>query len=600
MATVVKRSLTAHKALLAKVIKDQAGTLDKGCLEGTMNGIEAGSDEVRFITSEDGKTLRIEDDGKGFRSIEEIQEWFEQFGTPHQESEGKIWARFRMGRGQLFAFGRNTWRTGEFRMVVDIDKMGLEYELETGLPHVDGCQIEIELYQPMFGDYPCPYRSQSQFKAALRKLVLYMEGRILVDGDRINTPASHLDWDVETDEWYFSFGHGSNFDWYNLGAYCMTWSPRQAGVTGVAVSKLAVDVNFARNDIKDACPIYQRGKAIVSQNKVKKVRKAQRRLSENEKVSVLLDLRNGDCSYNDIKNLGLFMTCSDTTMSLEAIRKIRSPWTFAPKESRIADRLMQTDKAICLSDEILGDLSYDGDEADFFDWLLYEADFSHDGRQPLKKMFAPMRSFWREFDSSNGSGLSSGFTESFVIIPSNKLSKPEIRFLKVMQDMNIWKGRTLCIGISDVANGWTDGQTYIAFDRDYLRRNFPSGSWGAAAMMTLAFHEMAHDTSDVGSHFHGAEFYKAYHDMTRGSSLHWIATLAGKMARQKWVDQTQVEQEKERKKQERREKKLGIKKAQAKLVAETKKETTGGGLTHTPTKAPAKKKVRGRRRRQRF
>jgi hypothetical protein len=588
-----RRNLTAHNELLVKVIKDQAGTLDKGCLEGVMNSREAGSADVRLFTQDDGKRLVIEDDGKGFRNETEIEEWFETFGTPHQESEGKTWARFRMGRGQLFAFGRNVWRTGEFRMVVDIRGMGLEYELESGLEHFPGCRIEIDLYQPMFGDYPCPYRSQSQFKSVVRKQVLFMEGKILVDGEQINTPASGLNWDVETDEWYFSFGHGSNFDWYNMGAYVMLWSPRRAGVTGVGVSKVAVDVNFARNDIKDECPIYQNGKLIVSDNKVKKVRKAQRRLTENEKVSTLLDLRNGDCGYNEIKGLGLLMTCSDKVMSLDAIRKIRSPWTFAPRDSRVADRLQQTDKAICLSDEILGDLEHDGEPQDFFDWLLYEADQDYyNGGKGLLEQWAPMRRFYRPFDGCEG--LSSGYDLEHTIIPTNKLSKPEKRFLKVMQDMDIWDGRTLCIGISDTANGWTDARTYIAFNRDYLRRHFPSNSWGAAAMMTLAFHEMAHDEDDTGSHIHGVEFYEAYHDMTRGSALHWIATLAHKMKRQQWEDQGAVEAERAAKKEERRKRKLGMTKAKQGITHKPTKVAAEGEKPKPKAKPKAKKRMRRR------
>lgn len=581
---VRRRNLTAHNELLVKVIKDQAGTLEKGVLEGVMNGLEAGSNQVRIITQQDGKSLVLEDDGKGFCSESEITEWFETFGTPHKESEGKTWARFRMGRGQLFAFGRNVWRTGEFRMVVDIREMGLEYELESGLEHFSGCRIEIDLYQPMFGDYPCHYRSLEQFKSVVRRQVLFMEGSILINDDQVNTPASTLKWDIETDEWYFSFGHGSNLDWYNMGAYVMLWSPRTAGVTGVAVSKIAVDVNFARNDIKNECPIYQSGKLIVSDNKIKKVRKAQRRLNENEKVSTLLDLRNGDCPYNDIKGLGLLMTCSGKVMSLDAIRKIRSPWTFAPQDSRVADTLQQTDQAICFSDEILGDLYYVGDQQDFFDWLLHEADMEYCNGKALSELWAPMRRFWRSFEGTEG--LAFGYSLEHTIIPTNKLSKPEIRFLRVMQDLDVWNGRTLCIGISDTANGWTDSRTYIAFNRDYVKQNFPSNSWGAAAIMTLAFHEMAHDTDDTGSHLHRVEFYEAYHNLTRGPSLRWIADLAYKMRRIRWEDQATVKIQQAEKAKAKRERKLGIKAADAKR------------LLHTPTKVnivkAKKKKIRRR------
>ena len=590
---VRRRRLTAHNELLVKVIMDQAGTLDKGVLEGVMNSREAGSDSVSITTHPDGKKLVVEDSGKGFRSEDEIAEWFEKFGTPHKESEGKTWARFRMGRGQLFAFGRNVWRTGEFRLVVDIKKWGLDWEFEDGLEHFPGCRIEIDLRQPMFGEYPCPYRSVEQFKSVVRRQVLYMEGSILVDGEQVNTPASALDWDIETDEWYFSFGHGSNFDWYNIGAYVNHWDVRRAGVTGVAVSKVAVDVNFARNDIKDGCPVYQNGKLILSDNKIQKVRKAQRRLNENEKVSTLLDLRYGDCPYNDIKTLSLVMTCNDKAMSLDAIRKIRSPWTFAPKDSRVADRLQQIGKAICFSDEIFGDLSFVGDQADFFDWLLSRAAADYSNGKPLEETWAPMRKFWRSFEGDRG--LSSGYSTEHTILSTDRLSKAEKRFLVVMQDINLWNDRTLCIGVSDTANGWTDGRTYVAFNRDYLKDNFPSSSWGAAAIMTLAFHEMAHDTDDTGSHFHGMEFYEAYHDMTRGHALSWISDLAWKMSRRKNIDKATEDAEKKAKKDARRERKLGVAKAMEKVAA--KPVAASSQLTHTPTKPRVRSKVSKRVRR---
>ncbi len=307
-----RRNLTAHNELLVKVIKDQAGTVDKGILEGVMNAREAGSEEARISLEDGGKRLIVADDGKGFRSEQEIIEWFETFGTPHKESEGKTWARFRMGRGQLFAFGRNVWRTGEFRMTVDIREWGLEYEFESGLDHFSGCRIEIDLYQPLIGEYPCPYRSIENFKSTIRKQIEFIEGRVLVEGEQVNTPASECKWDFETDECYFMFGRGTGLQWYNIGAYVNEWSARMAGVTGVVVSKRAFDVNFARNQIKDACPIFQRARMVVNVNKIKKVRKAQRRLTDNEKVSVLLDLRNGECPYNEIKGLGLFQDCGST------------------------------------------------------------------------------------------------------------------------------------------------------------------------------------------------------------------------------------------------------------------------------------------------
>lgn len=109
--------------------------------------------------------------------------------------------------------------------------------------------------------------------------------------------------------------------------------------------------------------------------------------------------------------------------------------------------------------------------------------------------------------------------------------------------------------------------------------------------MTLAFHEMAHDEDDTGSHLHSVEFFQAYHDLTRGSALHWIADLAQKMRNQRWNDRSQELAEKEAKKEKQRDAKLGLAKA---------RKVAADGLTHTPTKkvvvVKGKKEVCRRRR----
>lgn len=142
-----RKHLKMHTKLLLDVIKRQAGTLHKAILEGVMNAIEAGATRVDVnFTETPTPKLIISDNGKGIQTVADIEQFFETFGTPHNESEGKVWAQFRMGRGQLFSFGKNVWTTGTFRMTVDIDRMGLEYELNQNLQQYNGCYIDIDLY----------------------------------------------------------------------------------------------------------------------------------------------------------------------------------------------------------------------------------------------------------------------------------------------------------------------------------------------------------------------------------------------------------------------------------------------------------------------
>ncbi len=202
-----------------------------------------------------------------------------------------------------------------------------------------------------------------------------------------------------------------------------------------------------------------------------------------------------------------------------------------------------------------------------------------------EKAWKRVKAFYRSF-----TGISGGYSTTHRILSVDKLSKAERRFLTVMELSGQWKGRTLCIGVSETANGWTDGKTYVAFNRDYLQRHNPKYYEGAAEMVTLAFHEMAHDTDDTGSHFHSIEFYTAYHDLTRGNALYLIGRLPDKMRNQKWQDQAQEIAEKEAKKKAQRDKALGITRVVKKQVA------ADSDLTHNPTKKVVKKLVRRRRR----
>src|ERR1041385_2565716 len=79
------RNFRMHEKLLLDVIRKQAGTIQKACLEAVMNSIEAGAGEV--IVEINTSTILITDNGRGFQSRQEIEQFFETFGQPHTELE---------------------------------------------------------------------------------------------------------------------------------------------------------------------------------------------------------------------------------------------------------------------------------------------------------------------------------------------------------------------------------------------------------------------------------------------------------------------------------------------------------------------------------
>lgn len=505
-----RRNLQMHNKLLVDVIKRQAGTLHKAILEGIMNGIEAGATriDIRYNPSNVPNvlpTLKITDDGKGIQTVQDIERFFETFGTPHEENEGKIWAQFRMGRGQLFAFGRNIWRTGEFSMVVDINTMGLAYDLTQNLPNVNGCTIDINLYK---NPIPSDYMSLDALERSIRQQIEFMVVPVYFNGKRLNKDPKNLKWTFEDENAYYLFGVGNGLAVYNIGAYVTTLSAYNTGVTGVVCSKKQLKVNFARNEIQNDCEVYKQIKRIISQNRRDKVRKKRTSLSNDERTAMLLDLADGGIGIEDVKNLSLLRTTSGRAISLASVLRERLPWTFAPADDMKADKIMQRHEGIVLDERMMSCLSYDGEPKMFFDWLLKRAVARFPSYQ---KQWGVLNNLY-----SNFSGMAARIKDGYKILANNDLNLKERLILRILNERTLynWGNRVVNIGMSETARAWTDGQTYIALDRGFVDKcNYGNCHNGIALIINVMAHELAHDIDSSTAHVHDEEFYRRFHDI---------------------------------------------------------------------------------------
>ncbi len=565
MGNAVKAVITGtehfemHPQFLMDGMKRQAGTLQKANLEGVMNAIEAGSPVVRIelIVDANGKArLFIGDDGIGIETREDLIQHFATFGTPHKANENKIYAQFRMGRGQMFAFGLNVWRTATFKMVVDIDNKGLTYELTENLPYVKGCQIDIDLYRNPIG---YSHATIEQYKECIQKQVRFMEGKILFNGEQINTPASILKWDFEDDNAYYMFNAGADFKVYNLGAYVMDASLVQTGMMGIVVSKKQVKVNFARNDIQHDCGIYHgyfdgNDKHvdgiidIVKKNRIKKTRQRRRTLDSWERTATLTDIRDGQQDLADVKTLGLIPTAQGKHISLDFVRKNRQQWCFAERGSDLADRMMERGQALCIDENILTTLNYSGHNSGFFSWLTgtdTQYSYGNDDWKAVEKLYA-------DFDE-----LSKNISDDYNTLPDKKLTVVERRIIKVLNGFHCWDGRVINLGYSERANAWTNGISYITIDRSYLKRLSVTYARHCNKLMVLLAHEMAHDSDTKGTHYHGPEFYENMVRILESDSAPtiYIASFHSKMQESK-IDEKQAKidasQERARAKQDKK------------------------------------------------
>ncbi|RLI65413.1 MAG: hypothetical protein DRO67_02705 [Candidatus Asgardarchaeum californiense] len=526
--TVETRKLVAHEKLLIDVIKRQAGSLKKAILEGTMNSVEAGATEIdiNFMAekSKDKENpspafLSIYDDGIGIRTKQELINHFETFGQPHEENENVIWKQFRMGRGQMFAFGKNTWRTSTFKMLVDVDTMELDYQLQDGLKPADGCKIDIELYNNPLDNYTI--YSVKSLKEEVKEQVRYVQIPVKFNDEIVSIAPTELNWDYEDEFAYYKFSNTSQLKIYNLGVFVMSRTIRNAGVGGIVVSKSMLKVNFARNDVDSTCPVYSEINKIVLKNKIKKAAKNYKSMSTDERYSLLIGLRNAEEKYYNYETKRILQLSNNKWFSWNMFVKDGRHWCFAPSGDMVADKSMQSNKSLCFNSDMVLEMGYDGPLDEFFDWLwddaVNEMSFPENKITELdilKKRFVKFDDNDYVSDNCSNTTLKDTFSETYHYIPYGKLKKVEKRVVDVLSSLTCWDKRQIRIGVSDVARAWTDGSSYITIERDWLSSiNFNTLAEVLNLFTTLC-HEMAHDSDTAGTHNHGPEFYEKYYDLT--------------------------------------------------------------------------------------
>jgi hypothetical protein len=542
------RTLQADPNLLLDVMRKQAGTLQKAVCEGTMNSIEAGATAIHIKLWEEPPTeeekaqgsrgkafVTIQDDGLGIKTRKEVEMHFERFGTPHDASENKTWAKFRMGRGQMFAFGKNTWRTCTFEMLVDIEDpdMRLNWIFEEGLPEHEGCLIHIELYRNPFGTYDCA--SPDAFKERLQEQVRFVRTPVYFNDELISVDPDELEWDFEDEHSYYQFNDNSQFKIYNLGIFTRGYSIAHIGVGGTAVSKKQLDVNFARNDILSTCAVWKAMQVVVQENKIKKAQKKYRAMGNGERWSLLRDLRDGTEPFDTLRSKRIFRTAQGKWFTWNMFVKNVMPWTFAEEGDMSADKAMEMGSALCFSQRMVREIGYDGPSDQFFDWLFknqlaidpckdrWQQNILSYEREKIENILAVKRKsylLYNDEDITSQVGLSSlkdMFKEEYRLLPNNKLTKVEKRIVGVLNDLGCWKGRQISIGQSTVAKAWTNGSTYIVFDRGWLKKLDLNCANGVVQLFTVGAHEMAHDDDSAKTHIHGPEFYEKYYEITHNT-----------------------------------------------------------------------------------
>lgn len=340
-AKLERREFRMAPALLWSVIDSQAGSAEKALLEAIMNAVDAGATRCDITLNETGYTVR--DDGGGFKAREEIEQFFETFGTPHVDGDGAVYGTYRMGRGQLFAFSKTRWETGNFIMEVDIKVNGLEYDLHTDAPHQPGCTIIGTWYEAI------PSDEVIKIDFELRKLAHWIQIPVRINQKLINKDATKEEWSYETDDAYIRLKPTGGLAVYNLGALVKVFAEREFGTGGVIVTKKQLKVNFARNDILTSkCDVWKRIRAKLDRD-IGNLSKKSRTLSGFEMQALADRFAKGQLSFSEICKVNLLEDVSGKRRSLNELSKA-SKLCIVPdhKDWAVGERVMNQKLAFVL------------------------------------------------------------------------------------------------------------------------------------------------------------------------------------------------------------------------------------------------------------
>lgn len=543
MAKIEKREFKLHKDILWSIIQSQAGTLGKAILELVMNSIDAGASSVNIKI--DSKLVEVSDDGKGFADRKEIEAFFETFGTPHKEGDA-TYGRFRMGRGQIMAFSRNIWKSGTFEMDVNIRDDGLNYKLSSVNSAFKGCSIRAELYDLMKPS------ETIQLTDSVTQLCRYAPVPVYVNDARVSLELETEKWSFKDDNAYYNFRRGKDLEVYNLGVLVRSYPSEQFGIGGIVVSKKQLNVNFARNDILvSKCPVWKDiAKVIKAEaNKINDKKPVQDEawractmakisIADYETTTEYVDALEKHKVFTDVSGKHYsFMQLADSIS--EYCSKIVVDQTMF--DTLIADKIHQYKLGLVLSQSTFnrfGQLKFG---------TLVERVISNltalNNSVPYFESYSPYgtRRIAQIIESLNNlinaqtpyRDLKDAIDETCVMVDRKDLTKDELCTLAAvirMSDLMRWglklSTRNIRICESETMDGFTDGDTFIAIERKFLKINGNSPTTSFERIKYLLLHEYCHDSEDSTGHSHSAEFYEKFHNYLIDDPYGYLQNLA--------------------------------------------------------------------------
>lgn len=569
--------------IIRTLINAQAGSLEKALMEAVSNSMDAGATALA-ITADRNRVV-ISDNGKGLSHKDEILSFFGTFGFDHSQLD-RSHGRFGIGRGQMFCYGKNTWRTGEFALAVDINQKGLKYDLDEGLAPHQGMEIAIDLYEPLgVSDL---YNLEEQ----LRRLVKYAVVPITYNGKQLNELPQHKKWEHEIEEAWFNPRSNGGLLIYSQGLLVQEMNNYRFGIGGVLVTKPghALTLNMARNDIlQQGCPVWKNVSKLINKVGAPYKEKAARQntLTSSQRKSMAKDFTD---QLSKAKTLDekretlrkfmespLFTLTNNKHVHLNRLLE-RQIWGTGNMHDKLADKAMQHGAGWVVTDETLERFGVEtmrdlrerlihmiGMAAPTMpgkpkgkkpEWTYRSHDESHEIRT--------LRQKWNTYElHDNQRQLVVGLIDKvnalqlhettapfkdlvhvdFQEVPTKELSGDERVMLNAIRrvapgiraavdqaegvsrwDTNRRADRQILVMKSDTMNACTNGSSLIWIERRFLKQ----AGKGLPAFMdvvNLLTHEYTHGNNTQNDHGHDQDFFETFHNAVRYGQLTKVGIL---------------------------------------------------------------------------
>ena len=526
-AQAEKRTFQISSHMIFHTINNQAGSIEKAILECLMNAVDAGATKVEVDFNKNGLNYTIKDNGHGFRSKEEIENCFEVFGFDHgtPDENHRTYGTFGIGRAQLWAFSKNSWKTNQFTLNVDIKNKGLDYELiEDNKNKIKGCLIEGEFYE---------YQDLATIQYTCReltKLALYLPIEFVLDGKVVNKKASESKWDHETKHAYIKFNETGDLKIYNQGVYAMAYPNYKFGKGGLIVSKKALTLNTARNEILlSKCEVWKDVKKFVEEKSAEDIVKKEI-LSNDQCKNLFYNFLADKINFYEFKKKKIFSDVKGKRVSLEYIMKYNVLTISNKKGSQIGETILNKKTAFVFSPEIL-------------EWVDCSPEELVDN---LNKIVSEKWSWTFQWTYKDFDHLSKEQNSKIEVLDSKQLTKKQKIHLQILEKMSYmiyyktvyFKYKNLRdasqfflqrkINLADTElnfEAWTDGVSYISFNSKFIEKNIEKGMKGMQQVVLTMIHEYLHEEQTSDAHVHSFDFYENFHDICFKQDNHNIVNI---------------------------------------------------------------------------